>query len=208
MTSTVLILAPHTDDGEFGCGGTIARLTAQGDRVVYVAFSAAEDSVPDEFPKDILRQESKLATAALGIADEDCIVLDYQVRRFPENRQAILDDMIRLRNEYRPDRVFLPSSDDTHQDHATVAAEGYRAFKMTTIYGYEIPWNNPRFPTTAFFELQQEHLDRKIAALECYDSQSHRNYASAEFVRSLAITRGTQIGRRYAEAFEMLRWIA
>lgn len=39
---TVLVLAPHTDDGEFGCGGSIAKFVRQGARVVYVAFSAAE----------------------------------------------------------------------------------------------------------------------------------------------------------------------
>ena len=40
---TVLVLAPHTDDGEFGCGGTIRYLLERGSRVIYVAFSAAED---------------------------------------------------------------------------------------------------------------------------------------------------------------------
>src|SRR5581483_8652265 len=34
----VLVLAPHTDDGEFGCGGTMARLVEAGAEVRYVAF--------------------------------------------------------------------------------------------------------------------------------------------------------------------------
>nr|WP_287495042.1 PIG-L family deacetylase [Candidatus Brachybacter algidus] len=46
----VFILAPHTDDGELGCGGTIARLIEDGAIVYYVAFSTADKSVPDEFP--------------------------------------------------------------------------------------------------------------------------------------------------------------
>ena len=37
----VLVLAPHTDDGEFGCGGTMARLVEAGADVRYVAFSIA-----------------------------------------------------------------------------------------------------------------------------------------------------------------------
>ncbi len=209
MTSpaTILILAPHTDDGEFGCGGTIARYASEGARVVYVAFSAAEQSVLPHLPRDVLRTEVRKATAALGVADEDCIVLDFEVRRFPEARQLILDRMIELNQRYRPDMVFLPSVNDTHQDHQTVAQEGFRAFKRTTMLGYEVPWNNLDFRTSCFVDISEEHLATKIKAVGMYESQRHRAYASAEFIRSLALTRGVQIGKPYAEAFEVVRWV-
>ena len=54
--SKILVLAPHTDDGEFGCGGTIARLVDTGASVTYVAFSSAEESVPEGMDKDILKR--------------------------------------------------------------------------------------------------------------------------------------------------------
>ena len=205
--STILILAPHTDDGEFGCGGTIARYVAQGTRAIYVAFSAAEQSVLPHLPRDILRTEVRKATAALGIADEDCLVLDFEVRRFPELRQKILDKMIDLSRQYKPDMVFLPSAHDTHQDHQTIAHEGFRAFKRTTMLGYEIPWNNLDFRTSCFVDLKEEHLETKISSVGMYQSQQHRSYANPEFIRSLALTRGVQIGTRYAEAFEVVRWV-
>ena len=50
----ILVLAPHTDDGELGLGGTISRLIEDGKKVTYVAFSTAQQSVPEGFPKDIL----------------------------------------------------------------------------------------------------------------------------------------------------------
>ena len=205
--STVLVLAPHTDDGEFGCGGTIARYVKQGVRVVYVAFSAAEQSVLPHLPRDILRTEVRKATEALGVADQDCLVLDFEVRRFTELRQQILDKMIELNRCYQPDIVFLPSANDTHQDHQTIAQEGFRAFKRTTMLGYEVPWNNLDFRTSCFVELSEEQLNTKINAIAMYESQNHRDYASPEFVRSLALTRGVQIGTRYAEAFEVVRWV-
>ena len=65
--SRVLVLAPHTDDGEFGCGGTIARLIKEGVEVHYVAFSACEQSVLPQFPSDILITELGEATNVLGI---------------------------------------------------------------------------------------------------------------------------------------------
>lgn len=204
---TILILAPHTDDGEFGCGGTIARYVAEGARAVYVAFSAAEQSVLPHLPRDILRTEVRSATAKLGVEKKDCLVLDFEVRRFPELRQQILDKMIELNREFSPDMVFLPSANDTHQDHQTIAQEGFRAFKRTTMLGYEVPWNNLDFRTSCFVDIGGEHLERKIQAIGMYESQRHRSYANSEFIRSLALTRGVQIGKQYAEAFEVVRWV-
>jgi LmbE family N-acetylglucosaminyl deacetylase len=200
-------LAPHTDDGEFGCGGTIGRFVDEGKEVFYLAFSAAEDSLPPELPKDTLRWEVKEAVAVLGLPESNLIVLSYPVREFVLHRQAILDDMIRLGSEIKPDIVLLPSPHDTHQDHQAVAQEGFRAFKKVTMLGYELPWNNLSFQTQAFVFLEERHLKKKIDALACYRSQMDRPYASEEFVRSLARTRGTQIGCRYAEVFEAIRWI-
>ena len=65
-----LVLAPHTDDGEFGCGGTMARLVEAGCDVRYVAFSIATRSLPPGFPPDTLAKEVREATAELGIPDE------------------------------------------------------------------------------------------------------------------------------------------
>ena len=55
--NNILVLAPHTDDGELGLGGTISKLIELGKKVTYVAFSTAQQSVPEGFPKDILKTE-------------------------------------------------------------------------------------------------------------------------------------------------------
>src|SRR3989338_6124176 len=112
----VLVLAPHTDDGEFGCGGTLARFVREGREVHYVAFSAAEKSVPPEFPTHVLRSELREATGRLGIPAANVRCLDFEVRDFPRDRQRLLESMIRIRDEVEPDLVLLPSSFDTHQD--------------------------------------------------------------------------------------------
>ena len=203
----VVILAPHTDDGEFGCGGTIARMVGEGHEVHYIAFSVAEKSIAPGFPRDVLRTEVAKATESLGIRREHLHVLDFEVRDFPAHRQEILEHMVKLQAQLVPEMVFLPSTDDTHQDHQTVSAEGFRAFKRTTILGYELPWNNLTFTTSAFVVLSEEQLSRKVLALEKYKSQVGRPYATADYIRNLANVRGTQIGTKYAETFEAIRWI-
>lgn len=203
----VLVLAPHTDDGELGAGGTIARLIEAGAEVYYAAFSTAAQSVPDGFPKDILKTEVKKATQRLGIDAAHLIIYDYEVRKLSYARQAVLEDLVALRKNINPDLVFVPSLHDIHQDHTTVAQEGLRAFKQCTLLGYELIWNNLTFSTTCFVKLEKKHVDTKCAALQEYDSQKHRDYMSEEFIFSLARTRGVQIGCQYAEAFEASRLI-
>ena len=138
----VLVLAPHTDDGEFGCGGAMARLVEAGVEVHYQAFSIATRSLPPGFAPDTLAREVREATGELGIPEAQLAVHDFDVRTFPEHRQDILELLVRLWEELRPDAVFQPSHHDVHQDHQTIAQEGLRAFKRTTILGYEVPWNN------------------------------------------------------------------
>jgi LmbE family N-acetylglucosaminyl deacetylase len=207
MRKCLLVLAPHTDDGELGCGGTITRFLEEHWQVHYVAFSGAEKALPPDLPSDTLRMEVIQATRVLGIPRRNLRVLNYPLRDFFAHRQDILEDMVKLQKELRPALVLIPSPNDTHQDHQTIAQEGFRAFKRTRLLGYELPWNNLTFHSTAFVPLGERHLSRKVAALAKYKSQAGRDYCTEEFVRSLARTRGVQIGCRYAEAFEVLRWV-
>ena len=119
----VLVLAPHTDDGELGCGATIAKFIDQGAEVYYAAFSTADKSVPQQFPSNQLEIEVKLATRALGITEDKLFVYKFEVRKLNYVRQEILEELIKLRNQIQPDLVFIPSSKDIHQDHITVSQE-------------------------------------------------------------------------------------
>jgi LmbE family N-acetylglucosaminyl deacetylase len=203
----VLVLAPHTDDGEFGCGGTMARLVEAGIEVHYRAFSIATRSLPPGFAPDTLAREVREATGELGIPEAQLRVHDFDVRTFPEHRQDILELLVSLWEELKPDAVFQPSHHDVHQDHQTIAQEGLRAFKRTTVLGYEIPWNCFSFRQQAYVCLEERHVDAKVAALSCYRSQQHRNYANEEYIRNVARTRGIESGREAAEVFEVYRWI-
>ena len=204
----ILILAPHTDDGEIGCGGSIAKFIEQGKDIFYVAFSTARtSSVQNGYPDNILEQEVKAATQVLGIKKSNLILYDFNVRKFPECRQDILEEMIKLRKDINPDLIFVPSLNDIHQDHQVVAREGLRAFKRHSILGYEEPWNNIIFESRSFIQLEKRHMEKKIEALNCYQSQKRRSYLTEEAIWGIAKLRGTQLEGGYAEAFEVLRWI-
>lgn len=203
----VLVLAPHTDDGEFGCGGTIAKFTKSGHEVFYVAFSTCEKSLPAGSPEDILKRELMKATKVLGIKDDHVIILRYTVRDFPRYRQEILEDMVRFSLDISPSIVLIPSINDIHQDHHTIASEAMRAFKKTSILGYELQWNNYVFRNQVFIVLEEQHVEKKILATKCYESQKSKGYFNDDYIRGIMRAHGVQIGVKYAEVFETERWI-
>lgn len=202
----VLVICPHTDD-EFGCAGTIYRMVQEGAEIKYIALSRCEASVPPSFPKDILEIECKKCTSVLGIKQELVTILNYPVRHFPQYRQDILELFVKINNEYQPDLVLLPSSYDTHQDHSTVYNEGFRAFKHSSLLGYELPQNLVFFSNSAFIKLSEECILKKLDAMSQYKSQDFRKYATADFIKGLAHVRGAQCNHTYAEAYEVIRII-
>ena len=137
--STILVLAPHTDDGEIGCGATLSKLLDLNCKIYYLAFCTCDSNLPDGFPNGTLEAELREATKVLSIPKENVIVKDFQVRCLSYERQAVLDILVALNKEISPDVVFAPTLEDLHQDHSTVTQEAIRAFKTKTLLCYEMP---------------------------------------------------------------------
>ena len=163
-----LFLAPHTDDYELGAGGTVHRLLAQGTEVRAIAFSTARESLPAGWAPDTLDRECRAAAECLGLPHGSLEILDYPVRRFPALRQEILEHLVAVQRSWNPDLVFVNSTTDIHQDHATMTQEALRAFKKSTILGYELPWNNIQFNAQSLVGLQEVNMSAKIAAVRAY----------------------------------------
>ena len=206
-----LIISAHADDGDSAAGGVINQMTENGVDVYYIAFSIAEESVPEGFEKDVVEKECREATKILGIPSDKIKILRYPVRAFSNHRQEILDELIKIRNEINPTICFTPSTTDIHQDHTVICNETIRAFQRSaSIYGYDFPWNVLYTPKlNLFYELSESNISKKITALQCYKSQlvKPNNCLTEEYIRALAIVRGNMIVVKYAEAFESIREI-
>jgi LmbE family N-acetylglucosaminyl deacetylase len=196
----VLLLSPHTDDAEIAMGGTIAKLRMEGKEIHHAVFSICEESVPQGYERDILAQECISSNAVFGIKLPHLMILRYKVRYFPENRQAILEEMVMLRKMLEPDVVFLPSVCDIHQDHEIVRQEGIRAFlRHADILGYGST------DADMFYEITPGLLKKKLEALSKYNSQQFRRPFNWEVQESLARVNGMFAGCELAEAFEVIR---
>lgn len=208
MFKRILCLGAHTDDCEVGCGGTLARFVLEEIEVYYATFSFAEDSLPKGLSSDTTRKEVMQAASKLGIKKDNVILFDYEVRKFPEYRQTILENLIKLKQRINPDLILTHNTLDTHQDHEVISQESFRAFKQSaSILGYESFKNNRRFNSDIYICLDEHCLKTKLKAVKCFKSQIVKPNSGLGVIESAAKFRGTQIGEKYAECFENMRYI-
>src|SRR6478672_10629350 len=135
----ILVLAPHTDDGELGCGGSISKFISEGKEIWYAAFSICSKSLPSGLPSDTLAKECTAATTSLGITEDHVTLFDFEVRVFPQHRQEILEELVTLNKKINPDLVFIPAVADIHQDHGVIHTEALRAFKNSSLLAMNCP---------------------------------------------------------------------
>ena len=203
----VLVLSPHPEDGEIGCGGLVQKLLKNNSKCWYIYFTKAELSTKPPFKPDAQLKEMQKSTKIIGFKKDKIISFDFPVRSFSKYRQEILDKLYKLNIKLKPDLVLCHSRFDTHQDHNTITNEAIRAFKKTSILGYELPWNNFNFKAELYVELSEKIVSKKCLALSSYKSRSHRPYLQKKRLVEIMGMRGLQIEKNYAEAFEVIRLI-
>ena len=197
----ILAIAPHIDDVELGAGATIYHLN-KNNEVYYVGLS-----LPPLVDAAVFLEEFRASSKILGLDPTRVLLRNFDPRNLFDVRTEILQLFFDLNREMKPDVVLVPNSQDIHQSHAVVFAEARRAFKYKTILGYELPWNCMEFPMDVFITLDQEAVDAKVAAINAFSTQKTRMFFSNDIVGDLARVRGKQIGREYAECFELVRLI-
>lgn len=187
-----LFIGAHTDDCELACGGTMAKLVEQGNKVLHIPVSICG--------RQDLADEAYDSSKVLGV---EIWALNFTVRKIHDDAQALADYFHTFRNSW--DVVFTHSIDDKHPDHRTVSEECRRIFNGNLIT-FISPWNGNE-NTNYYVEISPEHLEKKIAALSCYKSQAHRTYMNPDFIRAQAIYNGIKCGKQYAEGFTLVKGI-
>ena len=187
--SRILVLAPHTDDGELGCGGSIARFCREKREVHYVAFSTCKKSLPSGSSPDTLEKECKLAVKELGMDQGKLLFFDFEVREFDTKRQEILEELVSLNKSIQPDLVIIPSANDIHQDHQVMHNEALRAFNKSSLLGYELPWGQSQFTTQLFGRtgaqpLYVKNSNQRVLRITCARAQAWLSIHTSQARRS------------------------
>jgi LmbE family N-acetylglucosaminyl deacetylase len=218
----VLVVAAHPDDEALGCGGTLARHAAEGDRVEAVFLTdgvSARRGGGNESDRTDRQAAANGAAEVLGIGQ-------LHFLGFPDNRLdsvPLLDVVQRLEDivfSAKPDVIYTHHGCDLNADHrvahqaVVTACRPLPEATLTAIYGFETlsstEWSTP--PIGAAFQPERfvgiaRWLKVKLKALECYrdELRSYPHPRSLTTVEALARLRGSTVGLEAAEAFTVVR---
>jgi len=144
----------------------------------------------------------------LGVPQDHTILGKFETRRFMHDRQEILEFLIDLNKKYQPEIVFVHSKSDLHQDHSVVTDETMRAFRGTSVFGFDVIRSTQGFFPTFLVEVSNQDVDKKIASLAAYKTYENKYYFNPELTRAILIRNGALCERPFAEGFDILRMVA
>lgn len=196
----VLLIGAHPDDIELGCGAFIANIAGKAD-ILCVTLS---DNQKNPALSRVV-EEHRRSMAILGVPPEKDLVESFVTRKFPEMRQEILEYLFQLNRSYRPDIVITHTRQDIHQDHNQTTEEVLRAFRGTTVLGFDALRSSYGFFPHFLVEVSEEDAERKIEALLQYTTYDDKYYFDKQVLRATLIRHGALAERPYAEGFDILR---
>tara|TARA_R110002020_G_scaffold25813_1_gene83547 strand:- start:8778 stop:9398 length:621 start_codon:yes stop_codon:yes gene_type:complete len=202
-----LVIAPHIDDDVLGCGGIIDSDTL----VLYCGYN--ENHIKGRPTTSKRIDEAKEVSNYLGHKFKS---LEGKINSY--KIQDLLPSFESTINEYKPDEIYIPHP-SYNQDHRVVYEAILTAlrphdinFFVKKVLVYEQPhvllWDyshdiNSAIKPNYFVSID---IERKIKAYELMATQV-RSFRSPETLKSIAQLRGQQSNYKYAEAFQIIRWV-
>lgn len=196
----VLFLGAHPDDIEIGCGALISNIVGKSE---LLCVTLSDNQKNPELTNLVAEHQNSMRI--LGVPEDHVVIGQFETRRFPQARQEILEFLFQTNRSYQPDIVFVHTKADIHQDHGTLTEEALRAFRGTSVLGFDVIRSSYGFFPNFLVEVSEQDVEAKINALAQYTTYQNRYYFNAEITRSTLIRNGAICERRFAEGFDILR---
>jgi len=196
----VCFIGAHPDDIELGCGALISNIH---DKTNLLCVTLSDNQENPQLTD--LVEEHYRSMAILGVHKENVILEKFITRKFPQMRQEILEYLFKLNLDFHPDIVFVHTRADIHQDHNQTTEEVLRAFRGTTVLGYDALRSSYGFFPHFLVEVDEKNVESKIQALGEYKTYADKYYFDPLVLRSTLIRHGALAERQYAEGFDILR---
>lgn len=175
----ILAIGAHPDDVEFGCGGTLAKLHAEGNAIHIATLSLGGVGGDPETRKKEAREAAKHFDARLYIGN-------FADTKIAHTRETILfiENIIQ---DVHPTHVYTHSFHDSHQDHKNLFQATIAACRQThNIFSYQSPSTTTRFRPNVFVNIN-DFMDKKLDVLSVFESQNHiRPYLEPDLIRATA----------------------
>src|SRR5579871_4002167 len=134
MNLDLLAIAPHPDDVELTCGGTVLKMAEAGYRCGILDLTRGETGTrgtPETRAKEAAR-----AAKVLKVAIRRNLELPDAGLHANEEQKIALAKVIR---ELQPHTVILPYWEGRHPDHYTAATLGFEACFLAGLKNYSLP---------------------------------------------------------------------
>jgi LmbE family N-acetylglucosaminyl deacetylase len=198
----LLFLGAHPDDIELGCGALLSNI---GHRAEVLCVTLSDNQKNPALQN--LVDEHYRSMAVLGIERQKIVLGPFETRNFPRDRQEILEFLFELNRSYKPEVVFAHTESDIHQDHSVTTVEALRAFRGTTVLGYDVLRSSYGFFPNFLVEVTEEDVEKKVRSLLEYGTYCDKYYFTPDVIRSTLIRHGALAERPFAEGFNILRII-
>ena len=217
----ILVIMAHPDDAEFICGGTVARLAAEGRDIHYLLVTSGdkgsnEAGMTPERLTTIREEEQRNAARMLGVREVTFLRHhDGEV----EVNLALRRELAQVVRNWQPDVVFTFDPwrrYEIHPDHRAVglcALDALAATRGPMYFPEQLSdtVGAHRVTQVYFFSTDQpnhwvdisDYMDKKIEVLRCHASQVG-DRDMGEFMRQRARPVGLEHGYTFAEAFHHL----
>jgi len=223
----VLVIAAHPDDEILGCGATAARMIEEGHEVAFAILGEgmtsrdSDRAQADPGKLAVLHQQALAAARKVGVNS-------VSLHGLPDNRLdtvpllEVVKLVERLVQQHRPEVIYTHHPGDLNIDHQIIhravltATRPVQGHPVREIYAFEVPssteWAFPRteggFRPNIFVDVSRT-IDSKIAAMECYETESRTfpHPRSPQALRAIAVRWGSVAGLAAAEAFELIRLV-
>ena len=145
---TIMVFTPHPDDDVFGCGGVMAMLARNGNKIIVVIYTndnkgSFDLEMTSERLARIRKAEQEAAMEVIGVPKESIIWLGYDDGELEyAEPKALCGQAAKLIRKYRPDAVFSIDPGEWHErwhksDHRMAAfntADAIRAAEFHLYY--------------------------------------------------------------------------
>lgn len=205
----VLAIGAHFDDIELGCGGALAKHVRDGDKVLVFIATSSEFS---NQAGDVLRKSS----VALAEAESASRQIGYQLLMgdIPtfhlEYGEEVHAKLLKIIEENRIDLIYTHWTHDVHHDHRNLALSTLHVARhVNRLLMYRSNWyvSESEFIENFYVDIT-ETWDIKENAIKAYESEMQRVGESwITYFKQEAINNGLKMGVKYAEAFQVVKWI-
>lgn len=217
---TVLVVSPHLDDETLGAGGTILRLKNEGEKVFWLNITNVkrEYGYSDTVIKKIKLQMEKVSKMYNFDGIYDLELCPAGLHRYDSSK--IIEKISNIIKEVKPNIIILPNRYDAHSDHKIVFDWCYSCTKvfrypyinqiMTMEILSETDFSSEinKFAPNYFIDIS-DYFNKKLDILRIYEEElgNHPFPRSIDGIEALAKIRGIGAGKKFAEAFKIIKYI-